>query len=108
MLPNSVTVGEKSSSSAIVAALMNFIVIIGVRKTAISAASAIASRFRRQVEAARDDDAGDLLLAEGAKSRLPLTRRQALEIGLLRRAEHLYPFLREIRRRTRPARARGD
>ena len=37
MLPNSVTVGEKSISRAIVAALMNFIVIIGVRNTAIFA-----------------------------------------------------------------------
>ena len=33
--PNSVAVGEKSCSSAIVAALINFIVIDGVRKTAI-------------------------------------------------------------------------
>ena len=45
MLPNSVTDGEKSSSSAIVAALMNFIVIIGVRKTAIPADSAMESNF---------------------------------------------------------------
>ena len=43
MLPNSVTVGEKSTSSAIVAALINFIVIIGVRNTAISASSVTAS-----------------------------------------------------------------
>jgi len=43
MLPHSVTDGEKSSSSAIVAALMNFIVIIGVRKTAIPASSAMDS-----------------------------------------------------------------
>ena len=44
MLPNSVTVGEKSISSAIVAALMNFIVIIGVRNTAICAFSVTASK----------------------------------------------------------------
>src|SRR5207249_11185595 len=37
MLPNSVTVDEKSISKAIVAALMNFIVIIEVRNTAIFA-----------------------------------------------------------------------
>ena len=43
MLPNSVTVGEKSISSAIVAALMNFIVIIGVRNTAIFAAPVTAT-----------------------------------------------------------------
>ena len=35
MLPNSVTVGEKSASIAMVAALMKRIVTIGVRKTAI-------------------------------------------------------------------------
>ena len=39
MLPNSVTVGEKSISRAIVAALMNFMVIIGVRNTAIFASA---------------------------------------------------------------------
>jgi hypothetical protein len=43
MLPNSVTVGEKSTSKAIVAALMNFIVIIGVRNTAICASPVTAS-----------------------------------------------------------------
>jgi len=43
MLPNSVTVGEKSISKAIVAALMNFIVIIGVRNTAIVASPVTAS-----------------------------------------------------------------
>src|SRR5947209_2204250 len=44
MLPNSVTVGEKSISNAIVAALINFIVIIGVRNTAIFASAATASK----------------------------------------------------------------
>ena len=40
MLPNSVTLGEKSTSIAIVAALINRIVTIGVRKTATCSSSA--------------------------------------------------------------------
>ena len=44
MLPNSVTVGEKSISKAIVAALINFMVIIGVRNTAIFASAVTDSK----------------------------------------------------------------
>ena len=43
MLPNSVTLGEKSTSIAMVAELMNRIVTIGVRNTATSVSSATAS-----------------------------------------------------------------
>src|SRR5260221_14507461 len=41
MLPYSDAVGANSNSSAIVAALMNFIVIIGVRKTGVSYSAAV-------------------------------------------------------------------
>ena len=96
MLPNSVTVGEKSSSSAIVAALMNFIVIIGVRKTATPAAFGDRQQIRRKMEPARGDDARNFLRAERAEARVSLPARQILEVGLLRRAEHLHPLLSEI------------
>src|SRR5436190_1285775 len=50
MLPNSVTVGEKSPSSRIVAALINFMVIIGVRNTANFAVKTDSRSFQSQLQ----------------------------------------------------------
>ena len=95
MLPNSVTVGEKSTSSAIVAALMNFIVIIGVRKTAISLLPP-GEQLGLEMSAAGSDQAGNLLRAKRAETRLPLPRRQTLQVGFFRRAQDLHALFREI------------
>ena len=96
MLPNSVTVGEKSNSSAIVAALMNFIVIIGVRKTAIPCSFAIASSSGERWNAARDDETGNLLVAERAKAELSLPHREVFEVGMFRRTQNLDALLGEV------------
>ena len=97
MLPNSVTVGEKSSSSAIVAALMNFIVIIGVRKHCDRRPLPRSRATRAKMEPARDDEAGDFLRAERRESvACRCRRRETFEIRLLCRAEHLDPLLGEI------------
>ena len=96
MLPNSVTVGEKSSSSAIVAALMNFIVIIGVRKTAIASFVGDGEQIGIEMRTARNDDAGNFLRAKRAETAPPNLGRQTLEVRLLGRAENLHAFLGEI------------
>ena len=67
MLPNSVTLGEKSTSIAIVAALMNRIVTIGVRKTATLLLFRDRQQLRREMGAARSDQAGNSLRAQPAE-----------------------------------------
>ena len=96
MLPNSVTVGEKSTSIAMVAALMKRIVTIGVRKTAICSSSATASRAGSRCAPREMTMQGIFCAHNAAKALRAGFGRQTGEIGLLRRAENLDAFLREI------------
>ena len=76
MLPYSLFVGAKSNSSASVAALMNFIVTIGVRKTRDAGLLARPRAGQRGgFDAARDDEARDGARAERAAARARLLRR---------------------------------
>src|SRR5712691_11532893 len=99
MLPNSVTVGEKSTSSAMVAALINFIVIMGVRNTAIFS-SADRQQRRIEMKSARDHETRNFSSAEIAKAFYAKSLRQTFEVGMLSRAEDLDALLREVTEET--------
>ena len=89
MLPCSVREGEKSNSSAIVAALTKFIVTSGVRKTAMPARSASAASARGMT-ALRENTTHGIRRAHSARNRAGrLPARQALEIRHLRAADDL-------------------
>ena len=100
MLPCSVVAGAKSISRPIVAALINRIVTIGVRKMAISRwAAASASAFGNG-QMAGDDHARDMLFAELQTTGLLFGFRQTLQIARFRISKDLNTFTRKIGKKT--------
>jgi len=65
---------------------MNFIVIIGVRKTATFAASVYDQQFRRKMETARHHQAWNFARTEVANALDAGSFRQTFQIGVLRGA----------------------
>ncbi len=96
MLPNSVTLGEKSTSIAIVAALIKRIVTIGVRKTATCSSSATASSAGSRWAPRELTRHGIFCAHKRAKSLDARLGPKTFQIGLLGRAEHLDAFFREV------------